>query len=62
MFYISSTLDIFSKLPKPIHVTASRLAAVVSPLTLNPSLSIVPAPIKPIPDKIMINICYWIMV
>ena len=35
----------------PIHVTAKRLAAVVSPFTLNPSLNIVPAPINPIPDR-----------
>ena len=36
---------------KPIHVTDKRLAAVVKPLTVNPSLKIVPAPIKPIPDR-----------
>ena len=36
---------------RPIHVIARSPEAVVSPLTLNPLLSIVPAPIKPIPDS-----------
>ena len=34
---------------RPMHATAHRLAAVVSPLILFPSLIIVPAPRNPIP-------------
>lgn len=35
----------------PIQVTANNVDAVVKPFTLNPSLNIVPAPKKPIPDN-----------
>ena len=43
----------YSPNPKhnPIHVTVKRDAAVVNPFTLKPSLKIVPAPKKPIPDN-----------
>ena len=34
-----------------MQVITNKLAAVVRPFTLNPSLKIVPAPKKPIPDN-----------
>ena len=56
IIYVISVATIaimYSPNPKhnPIHVTVKRDAAVVNPFTLKPSLKIVPAPKKPIPDN-----------